>query len=447
MDIAPSVEVDSPRPRLPLVSPFTLSNSSFSSPASPSSSPRSRRSEQRVIDGKLWRQVALPANMYRNSIVSRAWEHGAEYLNINQPHHPHRWICDYCDAFITLNSSRNTANATRHLRSNHKLALKRQQSEIEEEEQAQINEEEQEEEEELLSQHESRQQSVVSSRRSQSHFSTLVTTVQVERFRQLLIQWIIQAQIPYSCVENAQFRNLLLYLAPSLQQYLVRSHSTITRWIKDDYLDARKHLQLVLATAKSQVHLSFDAWTSPSSAPLIGICAHFLGNDLLLKNALLGLKWIEGAHTGETLGRLIAEVIEELGIADKVGVYVADNASNMDSAIAYLVNRFYPDESSEESPRRSRCLGHIINLAAQSFLLGNNCEAFEDEVNLAELQTARDWRQLAIEQAKWRQKGPIGKFHNVIKWIRSSSQRRQKLSEVILTIIAEKIAQSECITS
>jgi hypothetical protein len=56
----------------------------------------------------------------------------------------------------------------------------------------------------------------------------------------------------------------------------------------------------------------------------------------------------------------------------------------MDLAIESLVNRFYLEESSEESPRRSRCLGYIINLAAQSFLLGTNCKAFKDEVYLVE---------------------------------------------------------------
>lgn len=437
MDIAQSVEVDSPGPA---VTPISLFSTPNSSPYLSSAAPRSRRSEQRISSGKLWRQVPRQSNMYRNSRVSQAWEHGAEYLDINQPQCPPRWICDYCDAFITLNGDRVTTNAARHLRSKHQLVLKRRQSEIEEEDQHLINEDE----DEALSQ-DSRQQSVASSLRSQSQFSTLVTSVQVERFRHLLIRWIIQGQIPFSCVENTQFRDLLLYLAPSLQRYLVRSHSTITKWVQDDYLEAKKHLKKTLSTAKSTIHLSFDAWTSPSSAPLIGICAHFLGGDLSLKNALLGLKWIEGAHTGESLGQLIAEVVEDFDFVRKLGVCVADNASNMDSAITYLVSRFYPEESGEESPRRSRCLGHIINLAAQSFLLGTNCEAFEDEIRLIEQQTARDWHQLAVEQAKWRQKGPIGKFHNVIKWIRGSSQRRQKLRDAIATIITEKRARSELI--
>jgi hypothetical protein len=89
-------------------------------------------------------------------------------------------------------------------------------------------------------------------------------------------------------------------------------------------------------------------------------------------------------------------------IVDKLGVYVVDNASNIDLAIESLVNRFYPKESSKESSRRSRCLSSIINLTAQSFLLGTNCEAFKDKVYLAEQQTARDWRQISVEQAKWR---------------------------------------------
>jgi hypothetical protein len=128
---------------VPSISPFSVPNSSSS--YSSTSAPRSRRSEQRVSGGKLWRQVATPSNTYRNSKVSRAWEHGAEYLDINQPHNPHRWICDYCDAFITLNNDRITANAARHLRAKHNLVLKRRQSEMEEEEEPrQINKEEQE---------------------------------------------------------------------------------------------------------------------------------------------------------------------------------------------------------------------------------------------------------------------------------------------------------------
>ena len=67
-----------------------------------------------------------------------------------------------------------------------------------------------------------------------------------------------------------------------------------------------------------------------------------------------------------------------------------------------------------------------MNLAAKAFLLGANCNAFENEINIAEQATARDERNLAVEQAKWRSRGAIDKFHNVVAYIRATSQHRQE---------------------
>ena len=75
-------------------------------------------------------------------------------------------------------------------------------------------------------------------------------------------------------------------------------------------------------------------------------------------------------------------MVLEFEIEDRVGVYVGDNAGNVDTAVEALVRRFQPNES--EKGRRLRCCGHIINLAAKVFLLGTNCEAFEDKINIAE---------------------------------------------------------------
>ena len=38
--------------------------------------------------------------------------------------------------------------------------------------------------------------------------------------------------------------------------------------------------------------------------------------------------------------------------------------------------------------------------------------------------TMRDKQNLVVEQAKWRSRGPISKFHNIIAYIRATSQRR-----------------------
>ena len=74
-------------------------------------------------------------------------------------------------------------------------------------------------------------------------------------------------------------------------------------------------------------------------------------------------------------------LIREFEIEDRIGVFVGDNATNINSAVRALVRRF---RLSNGEVRRSRCYGHIINLATQVFLLGKDCEAFINEVDLAE---------------------------------------------------------------
>ena len=61
---------------------------------------------------------------------------------------------------------------------------------------------------------------------------------------------------------------------------------------------------------------------------------------------------------------------------------------NVDTAFKALVNCFQLGES--EKGRRSRCCGHIINLAAKAFILGADYEIFIDEIEVVELITARD---------------------------------------------------------
>ena len=89
----------------------------------------------------------------------------------------------------------------------------------------------------------------------------------------------------------------------------------------------------------------------------------------------------------------------------------------------------FSSESDEE--RRLRCCGYIINLTAKAFLLGTDPEDFEDEINLAEQATIRDELNLPREQAKWRSRGPVGKFHNIVAYIRATPQRRQEFQAAV----------------
>ncbi|RKK66485.1 hypothetical protein BFJ68_g18588, partial [Fusarium oxysporum] len=68
--------------------------------------------------------------------------------------------------------------------------------------------------------------------------------------------------------------------------------------------------------------------------------------------------------------------------------------------------------------RRMRCYGHILNLVARAFLYGEDFESFEAESQVFDLLGRR-----VDDLRHWRKKGPVGKLHNVVKFIRSSPQR------------------------
>ena len=81
-------------------------------------------------------------------------------------------------------------------------------------------------------------------------------------------------------------------------------------------------------------------------------------------------------------------MIDDFEIDPKLGVFISDNATNYDSAYRALARRFRLNES--ENLRRSRCLSHIINLAAQAFIYGREDEAFIIEAEQTKQLTIRD---------------------------------------------------------
>ena len=79
--------------------------------------------------------------------------------------------------------------------------------------------------------------------------------------------------------------------------------------------------------------------------------------------------------------------------------------------------------------RRIRCFGHILNLVAKVFLEG-------DDHDLLQTLDLDSRRRLSLEEEdtllkQWRKRGPIGKLHNIIHFIRRSPQRRNKFVDIV----------------
>ena len=77
--------------------------------------------------------------------------------------------------------------------------------------------------------------------------------------------------------------------------------------------------------------------------------------------------------------------------------------------------------------RRLRCLGHVINLSAQAFLLGKHSQETLSQLEHAYLQY--DFEATA---KVWRKQGALGRLHNIIRYIRMTPQRRAEWGKIAI---------------
>ena len=247
---------------------------------------------------------------------------------------------------------------------------------------------------------------------------------QAAHFKKRLIEWMTSEHISYHQVHAESFRAFIASCSLTAESLLPKSSNTVRGWIIDEFIRQRDWLRdQLLPSSKSLIHLSFDGWTAPNSVAYLDIVGHFMGADNSVKTVLLGIKHVKGSHTGENLAYNLMKLIEDYQFKDKLGYFMLDNAENMDTAVKCLLASIDPQLKPKE--RRLRCIGHIINLIAKAFLFGADAKHYEIDDDF--LLASED-----IEESLnlWRKLGPVGKIHNLVKFIRSSPMRSEKLQDL-----------------
>lgn len=90
------------------------------------------------------------------------------------------------------------------------------------------------------------------------------------------------------------------------------------------------------------------------------------------KGYVLAFKFLKGEHDGLSLAKAIIEVLEKLGVANRLLGVTADNASNNTTMMAHLetyYNNNYPDSGFSAAWNQVECSAHVVNLAASQILL------------------------------------------------------------------------------
>jgi hypothetical protein len=244
----------------------------------------------------------------------------------------------------------------------------------------------------------------IAAMRSQFDFQT---------FKSLILRLFTTTQTPLSLIEDDAFRALLLYLEPRLERS-IPSRRSLGRYIETSYAQAYLRVESEMRRAFTRVNISFDLWTSPGRRlSLLGVVAHYLNEDKQPRNVLLAIPRMRGSHTAMNIAATLTELLQHFNLTTSLGNVVTDNASENSACLDVLAK----ETTMDLQQRHLLCVGHVINLVSQQVLFGNDVNAFEPEL-------VTTVEQLELQQ--WRRKGPIGKLHNLIKYITYSSNRQNR---------------------
>jgi hypothetical protein len=191
---------------------------------------------------------------------------------------------------------------------------------------------------------------------------------------QAILRLIVYHDLPLSFVEWPETHTLINAINYQAGGCIWTSHQTTAYRVSTTFRLRQQQLRRQLQQSLSLVHITSDTWHSPNNKEFQSITAHFVDNDGKLQKALLGLPELAAGHSGVEVAPYVLRALEWYQIKERVGYVTTDNATANDTlcmALGDQLNDWQPVE------RRLRCIGHIINLAVQSFWFATSQEAAE----------------------------------------------------------------------
>lgn len=181
-----------------------------------------------------------------------------------------------------------------------------------------------------------------------------------------------------------------------------------------------------------------DAWTSPSSVPMLGVTAHWMTEDFEMRSVVLALKEIDGAHTGKNMAALLKHTLDQFGITNKLYCITADNASNnltMGRELKKLIPHFDPEKNLHG------CVAHVINLVAKAGVSIFDSKTPPDPLSALEPELPQDsgnalpdgTNSLIEPTPHLKVHSILTRIHGFHKKVRLSTQLKQALDQFIAT--------------
>ncbi len=166
--------------------------------------------------------------------------------------------------------------------------------------------------------------------------------------------------LSFQVVESPEFLDVARLFNPEATNSMPESADWVRDSVKCLYTQQKSQVRELLANLPYKPSLAFDVWTSPNHHPILAVVAYWY-NGVDVSCALLGLREIDGSHTGINLAHVIESIESEYGLKPgDVIAHVGDNAANNGTTLDHL----------GDTGRRTqvRCSGHSLNLGARELL-------------------------------------------------------------------------------
>ena len=165
---------------------------------------------------------------------------------------------------------------------------------------------------------------------------------------QLLIQWIVVTDQPFTTIEHPLFKAILSYLHPELSDAKGFSDNSVHWQIMLNFAQERQKVIDIMKvrcmtwffrnciftekctwthfcgdcfqSIDSKISYTTDVWTATNFLAFMGITAHWITADMEQKHVTLDFIPLVGRHTGQNLGDYFVQSIQEMNTLEKVSL-------------------------------------------------------------------------------------------------------------------------------
>ncbi|KAJ2927910.1 hypothetical protein H1R20_g9190, partial [Candolleomyces eurysporus] len=207
--------------------------------------------------------------------------------------------------------------------------------------------------------------------------------------------------------------------------------------ILDEHAKQIQQTKVALLASSGRISFTIDLWTDPNLNPFMAVTAHWCANDVRGNasyfSGLIAFHHTPGSHSGEQLCSHFLKIVDDYGIAHRIGLITLDNASNNNTFMEALERDLHRRNLGfSDDGNRIRCFPHVINLASGAVITALKAAAadfdnFFTPERLAELKALPNWP-IYREALK---RDIIGLPRSFISSCRTSSQRRQAFQDII----------------